>query len=48
MARVPGVTPDPQPDEVPHHEHLLPDEAWGEVVRRARRIREESDESEVD
>ena len=49
MARVPGTVPAPVPGPEPeHHEHLLPDEDWGAAVRRAKQIREESDESETD
>lgn len=49
MAKVPGIAPDPQPAEPPApHGHYLPDEVWGQVVRDAKRIRAESDESETD
>jgi len=48
MANPPGVTPNPQPEDPKHHEHYLPDDQWGQVVRDAQKFRAESDESETD
>lgn len=48
MANVPGVTPNPQPETPAHHEHYLPDDQWGQVVRDAQKFRAESDEPEAD
>jgi hypothetical protein len=41
---VPPRTLPPQPE---HDDHYLPDDVWGQVLRDAKRIREESDESET-
>ena len=51
MARLPGMTPAPipeEPDEPDHHDHYLSDEKWGQVLRDAKAIRAESNESETD
>lgn len=53
MVFIPGMLPEPLPEppeqpEPEHHDHYLPDEVWGQVLRDAKAIRAESDESEED
>lgn len=51
MVYIPGSVPQPlpeQPDEPEHHDHYLPDDVWGQVLRDAKAIRAESEESEKD
>jgi hypothetical protein len=49
MAKVPGIVPDPQPEQPPENpDHYLPDAEWGQVLRDAARIRREADESETE
>lgn len=49
MVQVPGRLPDIQVSKEPeHHDHYLPDNIWGDIVRGAQQCREESNESETD
>lgn len=48
MAKVPGVEPTPQNEDIPHHDHYLKDEEWAQVVRNAQIVRDADPEPEAD
>lgn len=49
MVFIPGAVPTPLPEAQPeHHDHYLPDNEWGAIVRGAQAARAESSESETD
>ncbi|MHA7275375.1 hypothetical protein ACX80O_02410 [Arthrobacter sp. Hz1] len=48
MALIPGKKPDPQPENQPHHDHILPDAEWAQVVKHAQQVRDADDESETE